>query len=169
MHPGNFPNQNCNTWCADENELNKHLKFHCHLSEEEKKFPQPPDDNLAISRKLTKNIGLPANTITLANGEVKYNAEIKIRECTICQKTCFKYNRRQINHVNANRTARKSSFRTNFPRGTHVAKKNDRILQMEQDYGRIRLVGEFNEEINDFGETYKCLICNQSRNPKKQE
>ena len=81
-------------------------------------------------------------------------------------KTSSKYNSRKIiNHVNTNHNAHKSSLMTNVPRGTHVAKENDRILQMEQDYGRIRLVEEPNEDINDFDKTYKCLKCG-FRNPR---
>ena len=41
-----------------------------------------------------------------------------------------------INHVNTKHTATKESLRTGTERGTHVEKENDRILQMEYDYGK---------------------------------
>ena len=66
-------------------------------------------------------------------------------------KTRSEYNsRRTLNHVNASHATRKSSFTTNTPRGAHFAEENDKISQTGQDYGRIRLVAELGDGVNEF-------------------
>ena len=37
--PKPCPNPNCNTWWINEKELNKHIKYHCRLSNEETILP----------------------------------------------------------------------------------------------------------------------------------
>ena len=90
-----------------------------------------------MDRRNIKNIGLPAKDTLISNGNIIYKAEDKIWECLICHQTSRKYNRNQmINHVNAKHTVAKESQRTRKERGTHVEKENDKILQMECDYGK---------------------------------
>ena len=51
--PLSCPNPNCDKWCANEMELNKHILYHCHLTNEEKAFfTNPNPDDLFINRKI---------------------------------------------------------------------------------------------------------------------
>ena len=96
----------------------------------------------------------------MSNGKIKYNADSKTWECTICNKTSSKYNRKQIiNHVNTAHIANKSSLRNRTVRGTHVEKENDRILQMEHDYGRITTEIEYDETSGRRKRLLKCTRC----------
>ena len=44
-------------------------------------------------------------------------------------------------------------------RGARVAKENGRILRMGQHYGSVRHGAEYNDDIDDFAKTYRCLKC----------
>ena len=105
---------------------------------EKENSPIIPETGNVINRKFTEQLGLPFQDTYIADGKIKYHANTKIWECAICHKESTKYNRRQVlNHVNAAQTASKSPLRTRTERVTHIEKTNDRILQMEHDYGRI--------------------------------
>ena len=93
------------------------------------------------------------------DGEIKYHANTKIWECTICHKESAKYNRRKIlNHVNAAHAARKP-LRTRTERGMRIEKPDGKILQMERDYGSIITIIERGEITVERNRILKCARC----------
>ena len=165
--PIQCPNDHCSAICNNETDLQTHLNFHCHLTNDERNFFIIPEDSGLVNRKLTTQTGLPSKDSTIANGNVKYNSNDKTWECLICHKKSSKYNRRQIiNHVNTKHTADKKSLRTKTARGTHIEKENDKILLMESDYGRIRHTYGYDEENDEWARTLQCLRCHKS-SPRK--
>ena len=103
---------------------------------------------------------LPTNDKFIANNKVKYIAKTKTWKCLLCAKTSTKYNRRQIiNHVNTKHNIRKTVIKPRKPRGTHIEKPNDKILQMESDYGKITIRYEpiINSEVRQ--RILRCTRC----------
>ena len=91
-----------------------------------------------MDTKQTKHLGLPENDQMIANSTETYISKTKTCKCTICGKTSIKYNRRRIiNHVTAKRNIRKSQLQKSQMRARR--KLNDRIIQMESDYGNIKV------------------------------
>ena len=78
----------CNTWRGNDDELQKHITLHCHLSAEEKEYFKINEDKAPkLNRNATNPSGLPRTDISLANNKVKYDAKQKIWVCLICNRT----------------------------------------------------------------------------------
>jgi len=139
-------------WRGNEDELEKHQKYHRHLDTDEKEYFKI--DNLEttkINRKYTEQAGLPEGDIISANGKVKYDTINKTWKSTICNKSNNKYNRKQIiNHVNSTYGENRQNKPNRIGKGKLKESDDYIICKMEHDYGRIRTECEYSEEINDF-------------------
>ena len=79
--PKKCPNKGCNTTWDTYNDLNKHIKFHCHLTEEEKNIDH--NNQFTLDRRYFINHGLPMENTHIANGNILYDALSKEWKCEI--------------------------------------------------------------------------------------
>ena len=88
----------------------------------------------------------------------------------ICHRNSAKYNRRQIiNHVSAKHIADKSTLRTRTARGTRIGEENDRIIQMERDYGRITTEIKYDEQTGRGSDYSNAKDAYTSHSKEKQK
>ena len=149
----------------------KNTYFTIATSPLKKKFCNIPENENNESRSYTKQLGLPSQETYIASGKIKYNADSKMWGCLICHKTSTKYNRRQIiKHVKTSHRAKTCHAKQNRKRGAY-RKENDRILQMEHDYGRIATQVNYGEITGARIGLLKCtrFIYNPLQEKLKQE
>ena len=152
----------------NNNELGKHVKYHCHLNNEEKSYFPTLQNEGIINRKNPREIGLPNEELIVGNNTVRYDPINKEWKCLQCTYKRSKYERQQVlNHANS-----KHNQTTNNPRerGMHIEKNDDITIRMETDYGRIRTQYEpDNNTLDNWKRLLICTICNYGNEKKKEE
>ena len=83
----------------------------------------------------------------------------EIWKCLLCNYKRSKYEWQQVlNHANSKHSDYQNSSITNrLNRGMHVEKENDITINMEIDYGRIRL--QFNSDAYNPDRLIRVLVC----------
>ena len=160
LTPKPCPNPDCNTWWINDTELNKHINYHCHLTINAKKYFNFNNNNGFTNRRNPRETGLPNCALIIGNQNVQYDPILKRWNCLICNYSKNKYNWKQVlDHANSKHHNRPpNNITTHKPKGMHVELTNDITLQMETDYGGIRMQIEIN---NDIETRYLiCLMCN---------
>ena len=156
------PNEGCNTIWKSYKDLEKHLEFHCHLNQKEKEQISFNNDELqTIDRRNFYQRGLPSKDTYLSNGNIHYNATLKIWTCMICKEEFQKYDWKQITmHVNSKHTDKE--FRKNKWNNFKEKGNKDFAIDKEIAFNRVRLKLEFNDETQEFDKILKCTFPNCS-------
>ena len=67
------PSVNCDTWRDNRNELNKHLKYHCRLTNDEKDFSSKQQCDGKLKRINPNKAGLSNCELVIGNNSVIYD------------------------------------------------------------------------------------------------
>ena len=102
--PKPCPNQKCNTWWLNNKELEKHIKYHCHLTNDEKLYFSTQQNEGKINRNNPREMGLPNKDIIIGNNSVQYDPINKEWHCLKCSYKRTKYEWQHVlNHANPKR------------------------------------------------------------------
>ena len=130
-------------------ELQKHIKYPANLTISEKEYCQIANIGF-INRRGPRETGLPNCELLIANGRSKYGAVNIIRLCRIRNYRRSKHGRRQvINRANTKlNITHNPHIHKRINKGMHIALPNDITLQMEIDYGRIKIINRLGNNRN---------------------
>ena len=143
------------------NYKNIYIKYRCHLTTNEKEYRNVNNNNGFTNQRNPRETGFPnCALIIIGNQNVQYGPILKRWNCLICNYNRDKYKRKQVlAHANSKHNNRTPNNNTSHgPTGMHIGLPNDTTLQVETDYGRIRMQIDIT---NDIETRYLiCLLCN---------